>query len=154
AGWTYLPFLRRYVPAIPFPVFFLLFGLIWCLTTKDRKANAFWPFGIGAILTFLNFSYFYLWTAALAWLACVSIIWIVARPDGWQRVVGSIFLGNILAIPGFLVYLRMLTNRASGMDAFQVVFHTRAIDLLRPSEVVSFIFLITTVVLLWLRKLS
>jgi len=153
-GWTYLPFLRRYVPAIPFPVFFLLIVVIWRLTGTDRKIDPFWAVAIAAILTFLNFSYFYLWTAALAWLSCVLIIWLVVRPHGWQRVVGSIVLGNILALPGLLIYLRMLTNRSSGIDSFQVMVHTRATDLLRASEIVSFMLLVTMVLLLLARRLS
>ncbi len=153
-GWTYLPFLRRYVPAIPFPVFFLLFIVVWRLTALDKKFNVLWSCAIGAILTFLNFSYFYLWTAALAWLLCTSIIWLFVRPQGWQRVVGSIVLGNILALPGLVIYLRMLSNRSFGIDAFQVMVHTRATDLLRPSELLSLLFLLVVIFLLITGKLG
>jgi hypothetical protein len=153
-AWTYLPFLRRYVPAIPFPFFLMLLGVVWRMTRVDRKLNLAWSGAIGAILVFLNFSYFYLWSAAIAWLACVVVLWSIARPEGWRRLVTTILLGTILSLPGVIIYLAMLAQRSRTTDAFQVLVHTRAVDLLRPSEVLSLLFLTVLVCLIAVRRLS
>src|SRR5436190_6147721 len=48
---SFLPFLRRYVPAVPFPFYLLFCGLIWRALTKQTVRAAAWP-AIGAGLVF------------------------------------------------------------------------------------------------------
>src|SRR5215216_6040481 len=80
-----MPFLRRYVPAFPFPLFFIFCGLIWRALTGRRATLK--ALSAGVILAVLVFSYFYLWTAALAWLLCVGSLWLVIRRDGRSQAI-------------------------------------------------------------------
>src|SRR5215212_602165 len=84
-GWSYLTFLRRYIPAVPFPFFLLVFGLVWRCLTKQSTDYLFLSVCAGLCTAFLIFSYFFLWTAAVAWLLCIAVLWIVARPMEWKR---------------------------------------------------------------------
>src|SRR4029079_18868878 len=99
-AWGYLPFLRRYIPAIPFPFFIALFGTIWGIVMKTDKGNIVRAVFSGLILVLLVFSYFYLWTAALAWLTCLTLVWLIARPDGWRRTVSFLGITWIITISG------------------------------------------------------
>src|SRR5262245_33510055 len=66
-------FLRRYLPAIPFPLVFVFCGFVWrAFVQKSFK----WAVTAGFSLVLLIFSYFYLWTAAAAWLFCFTILWL------------------------------------------------------------------------------
>ena len=89
-GWDttftfeYFPFARRYVPAVPFPLFFLFCALVWRALTAHVERTA-WIAAVAAAVVFglLVFSYFYLWTAAAAWTACLVLLWIIARPEAY-----------------------------------------------------------------------
>ena len=72
ARFSGLPFLRRYLPSVPFPLFFVFCTLTWRALTMPTKRSALIS-GVLAGLTFavLIFSYLYLWTAAAAWLVCI-----------------------------------------------------------------------------------
>ena len=136
-AWAYLTFLRRYVPAIPFPFFLVLFALTWRPLTKPRRSPTE-AICAGLCVAILMFSYFFLWTAAIAWLVCVGICWTVFRPTVWRRCLYffSIVFGIVLcaAVP----YVILLSRRAPEMDHVQALVLTHAPDLFRPSEVLCF----------------
>jgi hypothetical protein len=152
--WSYLTFLRRYVPAIPFPFFLGMFGLIWRTVTAEDERHVVRSVGVGLIVAFLILSYFYLWTAALAWLACLTIVWLLARPVGWQRLIYSVSIVGVMAISVLVPYLILLGHRAENTDQLQVLEHTRSLDLFRPSELISLILLAGLGRLVLLRRLS
>src|SRR5882724_569813 len=86
------PFLRRYMPAFPFPLFFAMTLFVWRSLARD---SLIWSALAGLMLVALIYSYFFLWTAAAAWLATLMILWMVARRhDYWiiVRVFGVIVL--------------------------------------------------------------
>ena len=153
-AWGYLPFLRRYIPAIPFPFFIALFGITWRSVLKTDKGNIGRAIFSGLILVLLIFSYFYLWTAALAWLACLTLIWLIVRPDGWKRTVGFLGITWLITISGLIPYFLLLSHRSTNTDQIQALVHTRNLDLFRPSEVLSFLLLAALVRLLVLRRAS
>ncbi|HEY9405665.1 MAG TPA: hypothetical protein VIQ24_23650, partial [Pyrinomonadaceae bacterium] len=81
-----LPFLRRYLPALPFALFFIFCLLVWrALATDERRASLTNAFFAGLTFTLLVYSYFYLWTAAAAWLACLALLWLAASPRAERR---------------------------------------------------------------------
>src|SRR5262249_47550880 len=141
AAWGYLPFLRRYIPAIPFPFFIAMFGIVGRSVMKVEKENIGRAIAAGLIVVLLIFSYFYLWTAALAWLACLTVIWLVARPDGWQRTMRFLGITWLITISALIPYLLLLSHRATNTDQVQALVYTRTPDLFRPSELLSFILL-------------
>jgi len=153
-AWGYLPFLRRYVPAIPFPFFIAMFGLVGRLVTEKKKRHIGSATGAGLIMVFLIFSYFYLWTAAIAWLACLTVLWFLARPDGWLRTMRFLGITWLITISGLIPYLLLLSHRATHTDQVQALVHTRSPDLFRPSELLSFLLLAMLVRLVLLGRVS
>lgn len=138
AAYIYLPFLRRYVPGVPFPLFFILCGLVWrMLTAKSERAARLAAISAGLVFGILVFSYFYLWTAAAAWLACVCVLWLLARPDGWRRDAGSLAIVGGFAVVALLLYALLLARRAPTMDAVQALSLSHMPDLLRMTELIG-----------------
>jgi hypothetical protein len=152
-AWGYLPFLRRYVPAVPFPFFIAMFGLVRRTSTEDERYIVR-AIGAGLIVVLLIFSYFYLWTAAVAWLACLTVIWLLARPDGWRRTMRFLGIIWVITISGLVPYLILLSHRATHTDQVQALVHTRSPDLFRPSELLSFLLLAALARLVVLGRVS
>ena len=153
-AWGYLPFLRRYVPAIPFPFFIAMFGLVERTVTENEKRHIGGAIGSGLIMVFLIFSYFYLWTAAIAWLACLTVLWFLVRPDGWLRTMRFLGITWLITFLGLVPYLLLLSHRATHTDQVQALVHTRSPDLFRPSELLSFLLLAMLVRLVLLGRVS
>ena len=128
------PFLRRYLPAVPFPFFFIMALSVWRALSKNSLR---WASIAGLILVFLIYSYFFIWTAAAIWLMTLMILWIVAR-FGEYRVIGRVFgvialLGGAALVP----YFWLLAQRTPATDQAQVLEFTHRVDLLRGPEVYS-----------------
>jgi hypothetical protein len=117
-----MPFLRRYVPAFPFPLFFIFCGLIWRAFTTGRRLRAkLRALLAGIILAILVFSYFYLWTAALAWLVCVGCLWLIIRHDGRGQAVRVLMIAAaplVIAVGAFLYLLSQLPPASSKVQVY------------------------------------
>ena len=134
--FEYFPFLRRYVPALAFPFFFLFCALVWhaLLQVQNKRKALSTSLLAGATFAFLVFSYFYMWTAALAWLACFAALWLIARPSG--RAGGTLKVFAVIfamAIAALLPYALLLRNRAPTMDSVQLLAISHAPDFSRSS---------------------
>src|SRR4051812_46426920 len=132
--YEYFPFLRRYVPALPFPFFFLFCALVWRALTSERK-RAVWRAVVAAsaVFAFLVFSYFYLWTAAAAWLACLVTLWLIARPRDDKMAIKVFAVIFALMVATLLPYFALLANRATTMDSVQLLALSHAPDISRSS---------------------
>ena len=159
-SYPYFPGFRRYLPAMAFPPFFLLLGLVWKLigtgptepnhssdqdSTVPSQAtkNSFAPVVLitASVICFgyTVFSYFFVWTVAAAWLGLVVILWLAFRPDGHRQTLKylvTLALGCLLVL---LPYAYLLSNRARSTDDVQMLVHTRVPDLLRMPEIISFV---------------
>ncbi len=141
-AYPYLPFLRRYLPALPFPVFFVFCALVW-RSLKNESRRVFYLSAAGAGLSFavLVYSYFYLWTTAAAWLACFAALLLITKPDGWKRDFKALAVTGAIAIIALLPYAMLLANRATTMDSVQLLTLTRTPDLLRPPTIIGMLVL-------------
>ena len=92
------------------------------MLTTDRVA---YVFAAAATFGVLVFSYIYLWTAALAWLFCVSLLWAAMRRTLTKRLVA---LAALMVVP-LIPYIYLLSNRHSELDAAQTKVFTHAPDL-------------------------
>ena len=140
-------FLRQYLPAVPFPLFFLFSGFVWRAFVSKSKT---WALAAGAILAILIFSYFYLWTAAAAWLLCFALLWLVARADDRRAVAKNILIVGFVSIAAFVPYLYLLSQRAHTIDETQALTFSRTPDLFRITEIISFV--IVLILLLYIRR--
>ena len=134
----HLPFLRLYQPAVAFPLFFVFCGFVWlALTRPVRRQALVLAAGAGLVFALLIFSYFYLWTAAAAWLVCVCALWSLARKSERKRaaVVFVVIFG--FAAATLVPYFRMLSQRAATVDAAQALVFTHQPDLLHLPEIAA-----------------
>lgn len=139
SSYPYFPGLRRYVPAIPFPVFFALCGCVWSLvSSEDLKKRIIFCVLASFCFAFLVFSYFYIWTTAAAWLICVVLVWLAVRPLDWLRDFKAFVALAFACLVPLLFYAVMLQNRSQTLDDVQLLVLTRKLDLLRVPELISF----------------
>jgi hypothetical protein len=134
----YFPFLRSYVPAVAWPLFFLLCAFVWCALTVQAQRRAL-IFSLLAGLTFmlLIYSYFFLWTAAAAWLVLLAGLWLMGQAGNYRRDLKTVSIVSLCALAGLLPYWYMLTQRAATTDVAQALTHTHCPDMLRPSELLG-----------------
>ena len=134
----HLPFLRLYQPAVAFPLFFVLCALVWiALTRANQRQTVVAAMGAGLVLALLIFSYFYLWTAAVAWLTCLCVIWLVFRSSERKQTIVVFSIILIFAVVTLVPYLRMLSHRAMTVDAAQALMLTHRPDLFRFPEILA-----------------
>jgi hypothetical protein len=134
----YFPFLRRYQPSTTFPLLFIMVGFLWqALKSRQRRTMAFWSVGAGLMFAVLVFSYFYLWTTVAAWLFCLALIWLAARPTEWRNIVFIFGLIGALGLAVLIPYSILLSHRAAETDKSVLMIYSHAPDLLRVPELLS-----------------
>ncbi len=153
--FEYFPFLRRYVPALPFPFFFIFCALVW-RALGGEKESAYWRWALaaGAVFTLLVFSYFYLWTAAAAWLACLAALCLIARPEEYRKAFKPLGIIAVLAIAALVPYFLLLSNRAPTMDTVQLLALSHAPDFSRSSIKLGLIVCATLIYAAWRRSIN
>lgn len=134
----HLPFLRLYQPGVGFPLFFVVCGLAWrALTHEQESKSRRYALASGAGFAALVFCYFFLWTAAAAWLVGAAWLWFITRPAArgrGARVFGVIGAGAALALGP---YFWLLSRRAATTDNVQLLKFTRQPELWRGPEIVA-----------------
>lgn len=146
-SYPYFPGFRRYVPAMAFTAFFALVALVWKLIAREaheKYENKISPTQLLLVALaalafgYTVFSYFFVWTTAVAWLVCLVLCWLIARPDGFVKDIKLLAgLGGSCAL--FLVpYAYVLQNRSHSMDEIQMLVLTHKPDLTRIPELISF----------------
>lgn len=122
-----LPFLRRYVPALPFPFFFLLAAWVWqALNSSSLRGRLGRATLAGVTLVILIYSYFFLWTAAIAWVTVLTLLWLLARWAEWRRMLAVSAVIATCAVIALVPYSVWLTRRSGTMDSAQLLAHSRA----------------------------
>ncbi|MGI8670010.1 MAG: hypothetical protein ACR2J3_09235, partial [Aridibacter sp.] len=154
-SYPYFPFLRRYIPALGFPVFFALIASVW-LFIKNEKLNnrIIWCVISAFCFAYLVFTYFYIWTTAAAWLFCLVFRWLVWRPKDWLKdFQGFIALGLACFIP-LIFYAVMLSNRVESMDNVQLLVYTRELDLFRFPQYISLVSIIILIIGILIKSIK
>lgn len=136
--YNYLIFLRRYQPSASFPVFFIFCALVWkALAGASKRTAIVWAICAAAAFAVLAFSYFYLWTAAAAWLGCLFALWLFARPEGWRRGLKLLSLTGVLSLCALVPYALLLSHRAQTMETVEALSVSRRLDLFRLPELIG-----------------
>jgi hypothetical protein len=131
--YAFLPFLRRYEPGAVFPLFFAFCTLVW-KSLKAQRQKLAWAFAAGVVLDALIFSYFYLWTSAVAWLACLALLWFIAYIKDSRKYAAPFITILLLAGVALIPYALLLSRRSTTMDSGQKLTLSHAPDLLRMPE--------------------
>ena len=142
-----LPFLRRYEPAAAFPFFFVFQILLWKALTSESKRTM----GLTAVLAALNlvaliFSYLYLWTAAAAWLGCISALWLYFRVTDRRKTFAVLTTITLITSLALVPYAYMLSHRATVLDEQHTLIATHRPDLLRLPEIMGAMILVGLVI--------
>jgi hypothetical protein len=95
--------------------------------------------GASAAFAVLVYSYFYLWTTAAAWLGCLTLMLLLAKPDGWRQSLKGFAVTGALALAALLPYSVLLSHRATTMDSVQLLTLTHAPDPFRPPELIGLV---------------
>jgi hypothetical protein len=146
-GWSYaypyFPAFRRYIPAVPFPFFLAMCGLVWMLvTTVEMRKRIIYCVLASLCFAFTVFSYFYTWTTAAAWLGCVAVLWLIVRPEGfWKDFKAFLALGAACLV-ALIPYAYLLSKRTDTLDHVQLLVRTHAPDVFRFPEYISVVVLI------------
>ena len=144
--YSFFPFLRRYQPALPFPLLFVFCVFIWrAIKSATTRTSVLWAAGAGAIVAALIFSYFYLWTAALAWLAGCALLWLIWRRESRGRILVVSGIVIVLAVLALVPYFILLSHRDPNMDRVQLLTLTHAPDLFRVPEIIGIAALVAIV---------
>jgi hypothetical protein len=150
-NYSSFAFLRLYIPAVPFPLFFLFCGFVWRAFVDKSKM---WALTAGAILAVLIYSYFYLWTAAAAWLFCFGLLWLVARAADRRATARAILIVAAVSLVALVPYLYLLSQRAHTIDEDQALTFSHAPDLLRVTEIVSLLVILILLVHIRRRRID
>jgi len=135
-----LPFLRRYQPAAVFSLFFVFQVLVWRAVAATRGfRRRLYSIAAGLTLGLLIFSYFYLWTAAIAWLICFSVCWFYFRKEDRGKILAVAAAVLVSALPCLALYAHLISQRSGTLDQLQTVVHSHAIDLFRVPEALGLI---------------
>jgi hypothetical protein len=135
--YSFLPFIRRFEPAAPFPLFFVFCTFVWKSLNDDRRHSLAWAAAAGLALDVLIFSYFFLWTAAFAWFACLALLWFAAYPNRQRRDIKSFLTVLLLGVAALAPYVVLLSRRSATMDAGQKLAISHAPDLFRVPELIG-----------------
>ncbi len=148
ADFSHLRFLRRYAPSAAFPFFFAFCALVWqVVTTSSRRRSYIFSLMAGAVFVILVFSYFYSWTAALAWVICLALLWVLAKPNEWRHNLKLFGVIAVFVVAALLPYAWLLTKRARNQIEVTMLARTHAPDLVRVPQLVSFVLLALLIVL-------
>lgn len=150
-----LPFLRRYEPAAPIPLFFVFITLIWqALTTQKKRTANLKALVAGAILSVLIFSYFYLWTAAAAWVVCFGCLWITLRRSEARTTIRLLVIAAVPVMFALTLYLSLIASLPQDLTKAVVYTYTRRPDLIRIPEIIGYLTLVFLLVIALRRKIS
>ena len=100
----------------------------------------------GVIFAALVYTYFYLWTAAAALLACLGILWFVGRRKDRRRILTVFGIVAVIGLLSMVPYFLMLARRVSTVDSAQALVLTRDPDLFRLCEIASLVVLVSLIV--------
>jgi hypothetical protein len=134
-------FLRRYIPAVPFPLFFVFCVCVLRALSRSGIASTKWAVAAGITLLLLIYSYFYLWTGAAALLFVLCFLWLIFFPEARLRVFKIAAIIGGIAIVALVPYFRLLGQRSRVIDDDQALLLTRAPDLFRFTEILGAVLL-------------
>ena len=153
--YEYFPFLRRYVPAMAFPLCFVFCALVWrALTNARTRASFHAALLAGVSFSLLVFSYFYLWTAAAAWLASIAVLWLIARWTDRKTTLKALAPIALVGTVALVGYFMLLAKRAPTMDAVQLLAISHAPDLSRSSIKLGLIVCIVLALAAWRKRIE
>ena len=124
------------------------------LTTRDRRVVIWQAAAAGLVVAILVYSYFYLWTAAAAWLLCVTVLWLAAWPKEWRRIIRPLSLIAGLALAALIPYAILLSHRAANTDTMLVIKTSHFPEFFRQTELIGALIIMMLAIAIWKRLID
>lgn len=139
-------FLRRANPAVSFPILFFFFIAVWKFLNAESSRDKIIS-SIASLLCFAGtvYAYFFHWTTALAWIGGLMLLYITLRFEDFRKNIFYLLGLGFGLIAILIPYAILLSNRAKSMDSAQLLTYTREPDLLRGSEIISYLTILALV---------
>jgi hypothetical protein len=154
-AYVFLPFLRRYVPGVPFVFFFFFCGFVWrAFVAAARRARFVYALVAGVLFAAMVYSYFYHWTMAAALLGSLALLWLALRPADWRRAIVPLALMSLCAVVSLVPYFILLSRRAPTMDTVQALTYSRVPDIWRGVVLLDALSLVALALGAWRRWLN
>jgi len=134
-------FLRRYVPAVPFPFFFTFCVSAWLSFKRKGMYAHLWALAAALSFVVLVYSYLFLWTAAIAWMFCFTVLWVLLRPNDRAQTLGRAGVICVLMIVALLPYSLMLSERSDQIGLEQSLALTHRPNLFQFTEILGVVLL-------------
>ncbi len=150
----FFPFLRRYQPGFSFPLFFVFVLLVWRSFTQQGRKSLLAAFGAALVFAVLVFSYLYLWTAALAWVVCFTILWLITDISKWKQVLCRLAPLAVIGTLTLTVYAWMLNQISETTSRVQILEHTNLPDLARWPEMTGAVALLLMMIARRQKKIA
>ena len=135
-------FLRRYIPAVPFPLAIIFLVSVWRAFNSQTTRGFWWALTAVATFSLLVYSYFFLWTGVAAWFFCFTALWLVGRPKERWRVIKLSLVCGALMLLALIPYFQMLSGRLPSKDTDLGLVFTHSPDPFRFTEVIGALILI------------
>jgi hypothetical protein len=133
-------------------------GVVWKLMSHregDRRHSPILLISSAvALFAYAVFSYFYIWTTAVASLGCLIVCWVAARPGEYKRDIKNLLIicGGCAAV--LVPYAYLLSKRSHTMDDVQLLVRTHAPDLTRFPEYIAGLVILIVFFGLTIRRLE
>ncbi|MEO7674273.1 MAG: hypothetical protein ABIU09_09385 [Pyrinomonadaceae bacterium] len=136
----FFPYLRRYQPGFAFPIFYVFCILVWRATRVDssRRVIAYAAAG-GCAFAILIYSYFYLWTAAAAWLVCFTLISVISDKAEWKKSATLWIITGTIGAAALIPYFYLLSLRSRNLDSIQLLTYARVPEFASPSMIIGLV---------------
>jgi hypothetical protein len=151
-AYPFFPMLRRPIPSLSFPVFFAFFGCLWSgLNASDKNRRYLLAALSAACFWCLVFSYFYLWTAAAAVLAGLTILFAILPYEGRKQDLGFLLTSSLMSVTALAPYAWLLAGRNKMADKAQLLVLTHQADLSRSIETLGLVVVVIAAFAMALR---
>jgi hypothetical protein len=134
--FDFFPFLRRYEPSVCFP-FFLLFFILVCRFLKKPQRPVLAGLSVGSLFVVLVFSYFYLWTAAAAWLAIILPLAFISRRAERRAIFLFLIVVAALSLCALVPYFAMILNGLESARTVQSLVSSHRAELFSMAELLG-----------------
>ncbi|HEX6125579.1 MAG TPA: hypothetical protein VFZ23_09440 [Pyrinomonadaceae bacterium] len=149
----FFAFLRSYQPAFGFPFLFGFCMAVWeSFTAAGSRRRIICSLTAGLLLFVLIFSYFYLWTTAVAWAVCLVCLWLIFRRQEARRALGSLSIIAAAGVCALIPYIYLLSNRSTKTDEIQLLVHTRMPDFSSPSLIIGLAIAVLLILEAWRKS--
>ena len=136
-NYAVFSFLRRAVPAFPFPLFVVFFICVWHAFNRSGSVSLAWSSAGGAIMVVLIYSYFYLWTTVGALLFILAVLWFIFHKESRPNVLKVVAIIVAFTAIAIVPYVQMLSRISRTTEHYMILVRTHAPDLFRFTELLG-----------------